>query len=86
MISGGIQADCGLLVISAGKGEFEAGVSSGGMTKEHLLVMKASGIEMVGVVVNKMDDCGWSKQRFDEIRTGMVPYLKYLGYSKNQVK
>ena len=55
MISGGLQADCGILVVSAQKGEFEAGVSSAGITKEHLLILSGSGIQNVIVVVNKMD-------------------------------
>ena len=45
MINGGQQADCGILVVSARKGEFEAGVSEAGITKEHLLILAGSGIE-----------------------------------------
>ena len=86
MISGGVQADVALLVISAAKGEFEASMSAGGITKEHLLVLKASGIEKLAVVVNKMDSCEWSQSRFYKIREGIVPYLKYLGYKKENVE
>lgn len=55
MIGGGLQADCGVLVVSAQKGEFEAGMSDAGITKEHLLILMGSGIQNVVVVVNKMD-------------------------------
>ena len=55
MISGGLQADCGVLVVSAQKGEVEAGMSDAGITKEHLLILMGSGIQNVVVVVNKMD-------------------------------
>jgi len=35
MIQGACMADVGALVISARKGEFEAGFKDGGQTKEH---------------------------------------------------
>ena len=35
MIAGACQADVGVLVISARKGEFETGFDRGGQTREH---------------------------------------------------
>ena len=35
MIAGACQADVGVLVISARKGEFETGFEKGGQTREH---------------------------------------------------
>lgn len=55
MIAGGLRADAGILVVSAQKGEFEAGWSAAGITKEHLLIMGGSGIETIAILVNKMD-------------------------------
>ena len=43
MISGASQADVGVLLISARKGEFETGFERGGQTREHAQLAKASG-------------------------------------------
>jgi peptide chain release factor subunit 3 len=65
MISGASQADIGVLVISARKGEFETGFERGGQTREHTMLAKTSGINKLIVVVNKMDDptVMWDKER-----------------------
>ncbi|KAK9164811.1 hypothetical protein Scep_000002 [Stephania cephalantha] len=83
MISGASQADVGVLVISARKGEFETGYERGGQTREHVLLAKTLGVSKLVVVVNKMDDptVGWSKERYDEIESKMVPFLKSSGYN-----
>merc|ERR1712038_296156 len=38
MITGTSQADCGVLIVAAGTGEFEAGISKNGQTREHALL------------------------------------------------
>ncbi|CAN7063826.1 unnamed protein product, partial [Brassica oleracea var. botrytis] len=83
MISGASQADIGVLVISARKGEFETGYERGGQTREHVQLAKTLGVSKLVVVVNKMDDptVNWSKERYDEIEQKMVPFLKSSGYN-----
>jgi peptide chain release factor subunit 3 len=83
MISGASQADIGVLVISARKGEFETGYEKGGQTREHVLLAKTLGVAKLVVVINKMDDptVKWSKERYDEIEAKMVPFLKSSGYN-----
>ncbi|CAN8312443.1 unnamed protein product [Cochlearia groenlandica] len=83
MISGASQADIGVLVISARKGEFETGFERGGQTREHVQLAKTLGVSKLVVVVNKMDDptVNWSKERYDEIEQKMVPFLKSSGYN-----
>ncbi|CAH9135105.1 unnamed protein product [Cuscuta epithymum] len=83
MISGASQADIGVLVISARKGEFETGYERGGQTREHVQLAKTLGVTKLLIVVNKMDEptVNWSKERYDEIEGKMVPFLKSSGYN-----
>lgn len=68
MITGTSQADAALLVVSAEKGGFEAGISEQGQTKEHALLAKTLGVGQLVVVVNKMDTVDYSQDRFNEIK------------------
>ncbi|XP_037311798.1 elongation factor 1-alpha-like [Pungitius pungitius] len=82
MITGTSQADVGLLVVSAAKGEFEAGVSRSGQTREHALLAYTLGVKQIIVCVNKMDltEPPYSKTRFDEVARGVGSFLKKIGY------
>ncbi|GFS32361.1 translation elongation factor EF1A/initiation factor IF2gamma family protein [Actinidia rufa] len=70
-------------VISARKGEFETGYERGGQTREHVQLAKTLGVSKLLVVVNKMDDptVNWSKERYDEIESKMIPFLRSSGYN-----
>eukprot|EP00927_Polykrikos_kofoidii_P051215 TRINITY_DN45000_c0_g1_i1.p1 TRINITY_DN45000_c0_g1~~TRINITY_DN45000_c0_g1_i1.p1 ORF type:complete len:660 (-),score=197.66 TRINITY_DN45000_c0_g1_i1:228-2045(-) len=87
MISGASQADIGVLIISARKGEFETGFERGGQTREHALLAKTLGVEKLCVTVNKMDDPSveWEQSRFDEIVSKLTPFLKQSGFKEDQV-
>ena len=69
MIAGATQADVGVLVISARKGEFETGFEKGGQTREHALLAKTLGVQYLVVVINKMDDPTvlWEQERYTMI-------------------
>ena len=89
MIMGASQADVGVLVISARKGEFETGFDRGGQTREHAMLAKTLGVSYLVVVINKMDDptVQWKKPRFDECVTKLKPFLKSCGYKiKKEVR
>lgn len=83
MIQGATQADVGILVISARKGEFETGFEKGGQTREHALLAKTLGVRFLVVVINKMDDptVNWSQERYDECVMKLKPFLKICGYA-----
>lgn len=69
MITGASQADVGVMVISARKGEFETGFERGGQTREHMMLAKTSGINKMIIAINKMDDptVEWDKARYVDI-------------------
>lgn len=83
MVSGASQADVGVLVISARKGEYETGFEKGGQTREHAMLAKTQGVNKLVIAVNKMDDSTveWSEDRFKECITKLAVFLKGLGYN-----
>ncbi|CAH2037057.1 unnamed protein product [Thlaspi arvense] len=90
MISGASQADIGVLLASLVGSLLipcprpsVAGYERGGQTREHVQLAKTLGVSKLVVVVNKMDDptVNWSKVRYDEIESKMVPFLKSSGYN-----
>lgn len=87
MIGGASQADVGILVISARKGEYETGFEKGGQTREHALLAKTQGVNKIIVVVNKMDDptVGWAEDRYKDCTTKLGQFLKGIGYAKDDV-
>jgi elongation factor 1-alpha len=87
MITGTSQADCALLVVSAGTGEFEAGISKDGQTREHALLAYTLGVRQVVILINKMDDksVNWSEARYNEIKNEMSGYLKKIGYNPAKI-
>lgn len=87
MIGGASQADVGILVISARKGEYETGFEKGGQTREHALLAKTQGVNKIIVVVNKMDDptVNWSEERYKDCTNKVALFLKGIGYAKDDV-
>ena len=69
-------------IVDAGKGNFEAGISKEGQTREHALLAHTLGVRQMVVAVNKMDDKNvqYSQDRFGEIKEEVSSYLKSLGY------
>jgi len=87
MITGTSQADCGVLIVAAGTGEFEAGISKDGQTREHALLAYTLGVKQLIVAVNKMDntDPPYSEKRFGEIQKEIGAYIKKIGYNPKAV-
>jgi len=87
MITGTSQADCAVLVVAAGVGEFEAGIAKNGQTREHALLAFTLGVKQLIVAVNKMDNTEpkYSKDRFEEIVKEVSNYVKKIGYNPKNV-
>jgi len=87
MITGTSQADVAILVVASPTGEFEAGISKNGQTREHALLAYTLGVKQMIVIVNKMDDkaVNWSQARYEEIKNEVSQYLKKVGYQPEKV-
>jgi len=87
MITGTSQADCAILVIASPAGEFEAGISKTGQTREHALLAYTLGVKQMIVLVNKMDEktVNFSEQRFNEIKDEVSNFIKKIGYNPEKV-
>ena len=80
MITGTSQADSAVLIVAAGVGEFEAGVSKNGQTREHALLAYTLGVKQLTVGVNKMDSTEppYSQKRYEEIVKEVSTYIKKI--------
>lgn len=87
MITGTSQADCGVLIIASGTGEFEAGISKNGQTREHALLAYTLGVKQLIVAVNKMDSTEppYNQTRFEEIQKEVSGFIKKVGYNPSAV-
>ncbi|XP_011270658.1 hypothetical protein CAOG_08980, partial [Capsaspora owczarzaki ATCC 30864] len=85
MITGTSQADCAVLIVAAGTGEFEAGISKDGQTREHALLAYTLGVKQLIVGINKMDSIKFAEERYNEIVTEVSNYIKKIGYDPKTV-
>jgi len=87
MITGTSQADAAVLMIASGEGEFEAGFSKDGQTREHALLAQTMGVKQMIVAINKMDDksVNYSEKRYTEIKDELTTYLKKVGYNPAKI-
>jgi len=87
MITGTSQADCAVLIVAASTGEFEAGISKNGQTREHALLAYTLGVKQMIVGINKIDNTEppYSDKRFAEIKKEVESYVKKVGYQPKAV-
>ncbi|XP_061051621.1 putative elongation factor 1-alpha-like 3 [Eubalaena glacialis] len=84
MITGTSQADCAVLIVAAGVGESEAGISKNGQTREHALLAYTLGVKLI---VNKMDSTEppYSQKRYEETVKEVSTYIKKIGYNPDTI-
>jgi elongation factor 1-alpha len=87
MITGTSQADCAILMIASPQGEFEAGISKEGQTREHALLAFTLGVKQMIVCCNKMDEktVNFSEERYTEIKKEVSEFLKKVGYKPDTI-
>ena len=71
----------GCLIVSALKGEFEAGFGNG-QTREDIVLLRAIGISRVIVLVNKMDTVGWDRGVYDDLVGRLDKFIRRLKFKK----
>jgi elongation factor 1-alpha len=86
IITGTSQADAAVLMIASGEGEFEAGFSKDGQTREHALLAQTMGVRQMIVAINKMDTTKYSEKRYNEIKSELSIYLKKVGYNPAKIQ
>jgi elongation factor 1-alpha len=74
-------------MIASPQGEFEAGISKNGQTREHALLAYTLGVKQMIVCINKMDDktSNWSEARYNEIKNEVSAFIKKIGYNPEKV-
>merc|ERR1712086_704035 len=87
MITGTSQADLAVLIVASSTGEFEAGISKGGQTREHALLAYTLGVKQMRVAMNKMDNTTppYSEARYKEIKEEVTNFLKKTGYDPDKI-
>jgi len=87
MITGTSQADVAMLMLASPSGEFEAGISKDGQTREHGLLAFTLGVKQMIVCCNKMDEktVNFSQERYEEIKKETIDFLKKIGYNTEAI-
>jgi len=87
MITGTSQADVAILIIASPSGEFEAGISKNGQTREHALLAYTLGVKQMIVGINKMDEktVDYGQARFEEIVNEVSNFVKKIGYNPKNI-
>jgi len=72
MITGASQAEAAILIVDANEGVQE-------QTRRHAYVLRLLGIDQVIVILNKMDLANYSSNRYEEVKSKLLEFLKTLG-------
>jgi elongation factor 1-alpha len=74
-------------MIASPQGEFEAGISDEGQTREHALLAFTLGVKQMIVGINKIDEktVNYSEDRYNEIKAETSNFLKRVGYKPDDI-
>ncbi|MBZ3884450.1 Elongation factor 1-alpha 1 [Sciurus carolinensis] len=87
MITGTSQVDCAVLIVTAGVGEFEAGISKNGQTHKHNLLAYTLSVKQPIIGVNKIDSTEppYSQKIYEEIVKEVSTYIMKIAYNPDTV-
>merc|ERR1712062_238737 len=86
MITGTSQADCAVLIVAAGVGEFEAGISKNGQTREHALLAYTLGVKQMIIGINKLAMDSHTQNLYHHTHTICRPWNLSNIYRKHRLK
>ena len=78
MITGAASAEAALLVIDVQEGALE-------QSRRHAYLLHLLGVRQVAVVINKMDMCDFSADRYQAVSDGILGYLSEIGVTPSAV-
>jgi bifunctional enzyme CysN/CysC len=78
MITGAASAEAALLVIDVQEGALE-------QSRRHAYLLHLLGVRQVAVVINKMDMCDFSVDRYQAVSEGILGYLSEIGVTPSAV-
>jgi bifunctional enzyme CysN/CysC len=78
MVSGAASAEAALLVIDVQEGALE-------QSRRHAYLLHLLGVRQVAVVINKMDMCDFSAERYQAVADGILGYLSEIGVTPSAV-
>ena len=79
MITGTSQADAAILVVAASEGVMA-------QTKEHAFLARTLGVPQMLIAINKMDEVGYDKNKYEQVKTEVDKLLKSIGYKDEQLQ
>ena len=85
--TGTSEAGVAVHVVASASGEFEAGISKNGQTREHIPLSYTLGVQQMIVAVNKMDEktVNYSEKGDKEIKTEISNFLKRTGFNPDKI-
>ena len=88
MVTETFLTEAAILVVSAAEGEYEAGMSENGQTRQHLLLAHTLGVKNIIIAINKMDTTApqYNEARFVKIWREILEFSVEIGLRSDSVE
>ena len=78
MITGASQAEAAILIVDANEGVQD-------QSKRHAYILNLLGIDQIIVAINKMDTVEYNEERFNQVKTNIIEFLKSIDVNADYV-